>query len=842
MAADTPKITPMMRQYLQVKQDLASDTILLFRMGDFYELFFEDAEKGSEAMGITLTKRAGVPMAGIPYHALKNYLPKIIEQGIKVAIAEQMEDPKQAKGIVKREIVQIITPGTILDSDILAAEQSNFIVGISKRKDDFGIASLDISTGEFKATEVSGIAQLETEINSLNPAEIIIAESLQDFIKIELPNFPTKITITPVDSWIFDLETARDLLHAQFGVASLDGFGCRDFTTGISAAGAILYYAKNNLRCSAEYIKNFATYNSSGFLTLDRISQKNLELVTPIFTDSKKATLISVLDKCLTPMGKRLLREWVLRPLQNCEAINNRLSAVEILFDDQILLTELREILCSVKDLERTISRINVGNANGRDLLSLEQGLSVIPQLKEVIDIVDTGYLAKLNDQLLDVSELSSLIADTIDPECPTTIKDGNIIKTGYNSLLDEFRSAATDGKSWIAKLQAQEQENTGIKNVKVKFNKVFGYFLEVSNSNKDLVPESWIRKQTLVNCERYITPELKEIEDKILGSEDKSKALEYEIFQEIREKVINETAMIQKIAQAIAQIDSLASLAKVALDNDYNKPTVTDDYVLNIVDGRHPVVDALLTEESFVPNDTLLDNDENNMAIITGPNMAGKSTYIRQVALITIMAQMGSFVPAQSAEIGLVDRIFTRIGAADDLSRGQSTFMVEMVETANILNNATDRSLIILDEIGRGTSTFDGLSLAWSIAEYILDEKRSRTLFATHYHELVEMKMIQNGVKNYNVAVSEWNDQIIFLRKIVEGGTDKSYGIQVARLAGLPIPVVERAKEILANLEKKELNPQGQPKIALHAHKTKKRQGRKKHIDERTMLLDFGE
>lgn len=841
MAEKAPKITPMMRQYLQVKQELPEDAILLFRMGDFYELFFEDAVKGSELMEITLTKRAGVPMAGIPYHALKNYLPKIIESGTKVAIAEQVEDPKTAKGIVKREVTQIITPGTILDSNILSAGQSNFIVGIFKKNDNYGIASLDISTGEFKVTECDSRQNFETEINSLNPAECIIPSFLEETIEESKNSLPVKITWTPVDDWTFDQETAEEMLQRQFGVLSLDGFGCRGMKAGISAAGAVLYYATNNLRRNADHIKIITTYSNSAFMSLDRISQRNLELVTPIFTDSKNATLLSVLDKCVTPMGRRLIRDWIIRPLQDKAVINSRLDAVETLFEDQILLTELREILNSVRDLERTVSRLNLGSANARDLMNLQRGLCIIPELKQVLACIDEGLLDSLNKSLIELTEISELIDNAIDIEAPLTIKDGGIIKAGYHELLDELRSAATEGKRWIAELQAAETEKTGIKNLKIKYNKVFGYFLEVSHANKDLVPETWIRKQTLVNAERYITPELKEIEDKILGSEDKSKALEYELFQEVRQKVIAETTTIQSNARAIANIDTLASLAHVALSQNYTRPTVNDGYQIGIVEGRHPVVDALMEEESFVPNDTLLDGDENRLAIITGPNMAGKSTYIRQVALITIMAQIGSFVPAQKAEIGIVDRIFTRIGAADDLSRGQSTFMVEMVETANILNNATERSLIILDEIGRGTSTFDGLSLAWAIAEFILDDKRSRTLFATHYHELVELKMTSNGVQNYNVAVSEWKDQIIFLRKIVPGGTDKSYGIQVARLAGLPLPVVNRAKEILGNLENKELDKTGQPVTAKHHEKAKKATKKKKK-DTQTMLLDFGE
>ena len=829
-----------MRQYLQVKKEIPTDAILLFRMGDFYEIFFDDAVIGSEIMGITLTKRAGVPMAGIPYHALKNYLPKIIARGVKVAIAEQVEDPKQAKGIVRREVTQIITPGTILDAEILAAGQSNFIVAIAAYNGKFGLSSLDISTGEFKTTECMTVSEFEIEMTSLNPAEVIVATSLVDSLQESKENLSNKITWTTVEDWIFDFQTAQDLLLEQFNVLSLDGFGCRGMKLGITAAGAVLYYAKNNLRRTANHVTKLNSYSNETYLTLDRISQRNLELTTPIFTDSKNATLLSVLDKCVTPMGKRMMRDWITRPLQSKTVIDNRLDAVEALFEDQMLLEELREILHAVRDLERTISRVNVGSANARDLVNLQYGLSIVPGLKEVLSCVDTGMLHDIKEEMRDLSALTNRIGTVLDEEAPLTIKDGNIIKSGYNTLLDELRSAATDGKTWLAKLQAKEQENTGIKNLKIKYNKVFGYFLEVSNSNKAFVPETWVRKQTLVNCERYITSDLKEIEDKILGAEDKSKALEYEIFQELRNEVVAETEAIQATAQAIAKIDTLASLSKVALNNNYVRPLITETKTIDILDGRHPVVDALLQEESFIPNDTLLNDKEQQMAIITGPNMAGKSTYIRQVALITIMAQIGSFVSASKAEIGIVDRIFTRIGAADDLSRGQSTFMVEMVETANILNHATDKSLIILDEIGRGTSTFDGLSLAWSIAEFLLEKKKSKTLFATHYHELVELKMTQDGVQNFNVAVSEFEDNIIFLRKIMPGGTNKSYGIQVARLAGIPQEVVDRAKEILENLEGKELNKTGQPKIALHEGKVKTR--KKQKVDDQTMMFDFGE
>lgn len=846
--AEKPKITPAMRQYLQVKQELEDpETLLLFRMGDFYELFFEDAERGSQIMEITLTRRAGIPMSGIPYHALQNYLPKIIEQGVKVAIAEQMEDPSQAKGIVRREVARIITPGTVLDNDLLNSGTSNFIAAIYESKEAYGLACLDISTGEFRGTECPNLQSLESELHRLTPAECVVTADLKNkFISKDYQHrLPAKIIFSTIDAWLFDFETARDLMKSHFKVATLDGFGLRDNDLVTCAAGAALHYASNNLRCNPDHITFFGTYSNQGYVTLDRISQRNLELVTPIFSDSKNSTLLSVLDKTNTPMGKRLIREWITRPLYTREAIEERLDAVETLYQDQILLNEIRETINGIRDLERTISRVSVGSANGRDLLSLSRSLSVIPMLHQIIDTIENPMLLKLRHEMDDLSEMTSLIDEAINEEAPLTVKDGNLIKTGYNDTLDELHRAATDGKQWIAEIQAKEIAATGIKTMKIKYNKVFGYFIEVSHAYKEQVPAHYIRKQTLVNAERYITPDLKEVEDKILGAEDKSKALEYEIFQEIREKVVAETPVIQKIARALAHLDSLCSFAFVSLNQNYVRPKLNKDGILDIQDGRHPVVDALLEDEPFVPNDTLLDCDDNQMAIITGPNMAGKSTYIRQVALITIMAQIGCFVPAREANIGLVDRIFTRIGAADDLARGQSTFMVEMTETANILNHATSRSLIILDEIGRGTSTFDGLSLAWAIAEYLLEDTRARTLFATHYHELTELALTQTNVQNYNVAVREWKDEIIFLRKIIKGGTDKSYGIQVARLAGLPLPVIERAREVLGNLESKELNNIGQPKIATHheqeAAKVRRKRRKEKPVD-RTMLLDFGD
>jgi DNA mismatch repair protein MutS len=816
--SSTAKLTPAMRQYMDAKRDLAEDTILLFRMGDFYELFFDDAKRAAPMMDVVLTQRAGVPMCGVPYHALQGYVARLLEQGAKVAIAEQMEDPKLAKGLVKRAVTQVITPGTVLDDGVLSATKSNFLVSLIAHRERYGVGLLDFSTGDFRVTEIAGLQGLETELHRLQPAECLVPQTqYEKWEKEGFPDGPQRMVWTPIEDWQYDLEVARDGLLRHFEVASLDGFGCRGMDLAASAAGAVLHYAQTNLRRDAAHITSLQTYQTDAGLVLDRISQRNLELVEPIFRDAKNATLLSVLDHTVTPMGSRSLREWILRPLREVGPINERLDVVEALVRDPMLLSELREALGSVRDLERTIVRVNVGSANGRDLVVLRTGLEQIPGLKTILQHLDTTLIARLCEQLVELPEVTELIANAIVEEPPITIKDGGLIREGFHEGLDELRSAATEGKNWIASFQTKEQERTGIKSLKVRFNKVFGYYIEVTRANLDLVPDDYLRKQTLVNAERFITPELKEIEDKVLGSEEKSKALEYELFQEVRGKVVESTALIQGISRALAVIDSLASLSEASSRHDYRRPIVVEEPVLDIRDGRHPVLDANLKDERFVPNDTLLDTFENQLAIITGPNMAGKSTYIRQVALLTIMAQMGCFIPAEAATIGLTDRIFTRVGAADDISRGQSPFMVEMVETANILNNATAQSLIILDEIGRGTSTFDGLSLAWAVAEYLHDTPavKARTLFATHYHELTELQLTKTGVVNYNVAVREYGDKIIFLRKILPGSTDKSYGIHVARLAGLPRDVIRRAGEVLGNLEANELGETGKPKLA---------------------------
>ena len=815
----------MMKQYRQVKSEIPEDAILLFRLGDFYEMFFEDAERAAPIMGVTLTSRGGVPMCGVPFHALETYLPKLLEAGVKVAIAEQVEDPKLAKGIVKREVSRVITPGTVVDPSVLSPGQNNYLAALFIGKKSFGLAVLDISTGDFRVTELESEDELEMELERVEAPECIVPESLykQWESSEDFPDLRGDICWTALDDWIFSKESAEELLKRHFEVLSLDGFGCRDMDSGISAAGAVLYYASENLRQDASHVGTLKTYRTGEFMILDAISRRNLELVDPMPGGGKESTLLYVLDNTATPMGSRMLREWLLRPLFNRDAIIARLDAVSVFKEDPMTLAEVRELIAPVRDIERITARLNIGSANARDMLALADSLAIVPDLKNMLGYYDMPLLCELRNSLGDSKELVDEIRATIAEEPPLTLKDGGIIQSGFNKDLDEFRKAATEGKSWIASLQAQEQEKTGIKALKIRYNKVFGYYIEVSNANKHLVPEDYIRKQTLTNGERYITPELKEVEHKILGAEDKSKALEYTIFQKLRLKALEFTTEIQKTANAMAAVDVILSFAEVARRYNYCRPKITEDERFIVKAGRHPVLDATLTEERFVPNDINFDGEKEYMKMITGPNMAGKSTYIRQVALLALLAQTGSYIPADSAEIGLVDRIFTRVGAADDISRGQSTFMVEMLETANILNHATHRSLVILDEIGRGTSTFDGISIAWAVAEYLLDNSscRARTLFATHYHELTELALTHPGVSNYNVAVKEYGEKIIFLRQIVRGVADKSYGIHVAKLAGLPDQVIARANEILENLEENAIAEAGQPALALHNKST---------------------
>ena len=819
------KLTPMMRQYKNVKSGIPVDALLLFRMGDFYEMFFEDAIRGSRLLDITLTKRQGIPMCGIPHHALNNYLPKIVEEGVKVAIADQVEDPKLAKGIVKREVTRIITPGTVMDSSILSPSQSNYLVAISRKKDCFGIASLDISTGEFQITEVDGFKELENELSRLCAKECVVSESLlsewNENKSKPLSGVP--VVWSSLEDWNFVYETAADFLKSRFGVVSLDGFGCRGLELAVCAAGGVLYYATENLKHKAGHVSSLKTYFTKEYMILDPATRRNLEIAETVRGTSVDTTLLKVLDKTRTPMGSRLLREWLLRPLYDRDSIIGRLNSVDDFKYEPLTLAEIQEVLGVVRDLERIVGRLNVGSANARDLIALCHSLETLPDLKMLLDPYKAVLINELNSEINLFPEITVLINGAIADEPPIMLTDGGIIRDGYNATLDELRQASREGKKWIASLQTKEQERTGIKSLKIRYNKIFGYYIEITKSNLEQVPEDYIRKQTLVNAERFITPELKEVESKVLGADDKSKALEYELFQVVREQCIEHTERIKNTASAIAGIDVLTSLAEAARIYNYKKPTVTNNEIIRIKAGRHPVLDATMKEERFVPNDTLIDSAENKIMIITGPNMAGKSTFIRQVALLVLMAQAGSFIPADEAEIGIVDRIFTRVGAADDLARGQSTFMVEMVETANILTHATDRSLVILDEIGRGTSTFDGLSIAWAVAEYIHDtpECRAKTLFATHYHELTELALTCKGVKNYNVAVREYGDKVVFLRQIIAGAADKSYGIYVAKLAGLPEKVIGRAKEILDNLENNAI-AEGQPTLAVHHKRTR--------------------
>ncbi|MCQ2397260.1 MAG: DNA mismatch repair protein MutS [Lentisphaeria bacterium] len=834
----TGELTPGMRQYMEVKRTLPKDTLLMFRMGDFYEMFFDDAKIAAPLMNVVLTSRAGAPLCGIPYKAVRLYVPKLLSGGYKVALADQLEDARFAKGLVKRDITEVITPGTLMEDTLLDDRRSNYLAAVLPAKNRWGLATLELTIGDFKIAELTPDA-LELELTRLKPSEILAPASYLE--KWQLEGFPKELprnlAWTSLEDWHYDVELARGDLLRHFQVASLDGFGCRGMEIAIGAAGAIFNYACTNLRKDASNITRIASYQPENCLILDRISQRNLELVEPIFNGEKNNTLLSVLDETVTPMGARLLREWILRPLKELKPIEERLSAVEDLHDHPMLLAEVRDILNAIRDLERTVTRLAVGSsASARDLIVLKKGLEMIPGLRTLMNDAQAPLLRSQCEELLELPELVSLIERAIVPEPPATIHDGGIFQEGYNDELDVLRRASTEGKDWIADYQQKEQSRTGIKSLKVRFNKVFGYFIEVSKSFLDQVPPEYMRKQTIVNGERFITAELKEIEDKVLGADEKSQALEYELFQDMRQKVCEHLAAIQQTAKAVAHIDCLEALAQVAAQYHYVRPEMTEEPVLDIKDGRHPVLDARLTDIAFVPNDCFLDTAENQIGLITGPNMAGKSTYIRQVALLVLMAQMGSFIPVRSARIGLADRIFTRVGAADDLSRGQSTFMVEMVETANILNHATSKSLIILDEIGRGTSTFDGLSLAWAIAEFLHDTPaaKARTLFATHYHELTDLALTKNGVKNYNVLVREQGEEIMFLRKIVPGIADKSYGIHVARLAGIPKKIINRAAQVLENLESNEFdeNDRNRPKLA-----ETKRRGRRSPADDPNQL-----
>lgn len=825
-------ITPMMSQYRRIKAELPPGTILFFRLGDFYEMFFEDAVEASRLLDIALTKRQKVPMCGVPHHTYETYLAKLIRAGKKVAICDQVEDPATAQGIVRREVTGILTPGAVLTDQILDRNRNNYLASLYETGGLFGLALLDLSTGAFQAEETLDGETLRDNLLRLAPTECVLpAEAARDptsALRKLLNDLPT-LMVSPHDDWTFEFETAHDTLLRHFQVQSLECFGGEGHPAIIGAAGGLVHYVSNALRRNLAHVRRLCIRNPGDFLVMDEATRCNLDLVvsrsvpsvsSPVSTgrnDGVATTLLGVLDSTKTPMGGRLLREWVLRPLTRLDAIKDRHDAVEAFCKTRELLRDLREALEQVRDMERIMARLGSGAGNARDVRALTQSLAILPVVRELVADSPVRSLAALAQTILPQPELVALVEKAIVEEPPISAKEGGIIRRGYHAELDDLRDAATQGRNWLAEYQAKEQQRTGIKTLKVRHNKIFGYYIEVSKGQAANVPADYARKQTLVNAERFITPELKAYETKIFGAQDRAMALEYDLFLEVRDTIVRSTESIQASAEALAQLDVLAALADRALALRYARPVMTQTSALTIRDGRHPVVEQMPSADRFVPNDTLLDGDENRVIIITGPNMAGKSTYIRQVALIVIMAQMGSFVPAISAEIGIVDRVFTRVGASDDLARGRSTFMVEMQETANILNNATSNSLIVLDEIGRGTSTFDGISIAWAVAEHLHGAVKAKTLFATHFHELTDLAMTLPGVKNYNVLVREQADGVVFIRKIVPGGSDKSYGIQVARLAGLPQEVVDRAREILLNLEEGEFGEAGQPKLARH-------------------------
>ncbi len=848
-------LTPMMQQYQGIRRSLPPDTLLLFRLGDFYEMFFDDAKTAAGLLNVALTKRNQVPMCGVPYHAAEGYIRRLIKAGKRVAICDQIGEPQKGQ-LVQREVTHIVSPGTVADIQMLDAKRNNFLAAIcADPKCGYGFAFIDLTTGDFRLTELADDQQLADELARVQPAEVLVPEDQA----AQFRQIARGLVLR--DGYTFLHDHAQPALREHFKVQSLDGFGCTGMVAAIGAAGAILHYLQQELRRSLGHVTRIVAYRNSEFMTVDAATQANLELVTAR-GGGRDTSLLGTLDRTITPMGARKLRDWILHPLCDLPVLRARQSFIGDLLAEPFLLGNLRETLKGIRDLERTVGRLTQIGGNARDLVILRTSLEQIPPLRNDLETLVRGHLSPSGDaaipgrvgilpagsgilpernlesqetsgkmpdaagkmptppetllrDLHPLPHLVDLLAKAIVEEPPAVTRDGGMFRDGYYAPLDELRSASTEGKQWISQLQQRAIDETGIKSLKIRYTSVFGYFIEVTKSNLGAVPEHWHRKQTVSTGERFITQELKDVEGKILGADERSKAMEIELFTQLRNEVLNDLAALQTTAQAIATLDVLASLAETARLFGYCRPELHDDLQLTITDGRHPVLDQSLVEEKFVPNDVLLDGERNRLLILTGPNMAGKSTYIRQIALLVLMAQIGSWVPAQQADIGLADRIFTRVGANDDLSRGQSTFMVEMNETANICNNATERSLVILDEIGRGTSTFDGLSIAWSVAEYLHDEVKARTLFATHYHELTELEMTRAGVRNYNVAVREWNDQIIFLRKIIPGGADKSYGIQVARLAGLPGSVIARAKEILSNLEQHELNAEGRPTLA---------------------------
>ena len=827
--------TPMMKKYLETKEAY-KDCILFYRLGDFYEMFFDDALTASRELEITLTgKDCGMeeraPMCGVPYHAVDQYINRLIARGYKVAICDQVEDPKLAKGLVKREVTRIVTPGTNLDTDALDSTKNNYLMSIVCLSGSYGIAAADITTGAFYVTEAVEERKVLDEITRCEPAEIVCNMAFQ-MSGIDLTELKDHlhISVFTLEDWYFSDDNCTRALKDHFRIASLSGLGLDGMPCAALAAGSMLQYLQETQKSDLSNLTSLTPYSSSGFMLLDSSTRRNLELCETLREKRKKGSLLWVLDKTRTAMGARMLRSFIEQPLIEKEEIEKRLSAIEELNNNAIVREELREYLGPVYDLERLISKISYKSANPRDLIALGSSLEMVSPVRIILSSLQSPLIRMLTQELDDLEDITDLIRNAICEDPPVLVREGGFIRDGYNDEVDRLRRAKTEGRQWLSTLEAQEREKTGIKNLRIKYNKVFGYYLEVTNSYKDMVPAYYMRKQTLTNAERYITPELKEMEDTILGAEDKLFTLEYNLFCEVREKIADNIVRIQKTARALAGLDVFSSLAYVAERNGYVRPQINQRGIIDIRDGRHPVVERMMEDSLFIPNDTMLDGQKNRICIITGPNMAGKSTYMRQTALIVLMAQIGSFVPAQSAKIGIVDRIFTRVGASDDLASGQSTFMVEMTEVANILRNATRDSLLILDEIGRGTSTFDGLAIAWSVVEYISNTRLigAKTLFATHYHELTELEGKISCVNNYCVAVKEKGDDIVFLRKIVRGGADKSYGIQVAKLAGVPIPVIERAKELLEELSEADIADQVQ-KI----HVSGEKKSRHKKLDQ---------
>ncbi len=819
------KLTPMMQQYTRIKAE-HDDAILLFRMGDFYETFFEDAKVASRVLGLALTTRdkgsaSPVPLAGLPHHALESYLGRLVSAGYKVAICDQIEDPRTAKGLVKRAITEIITPGTILSSSMLDERRSNVLLSVVPHGDVIGFAAVDLSTGEFLASEVAP-DELRREALRADPSEIVVPESMADreplaSLRKDLDSVP----FTAIAEWEFALESAREALTRHFGVANLDGFGLSDMPAGIRAAGAALSYLKDLKRRDLKQLTTIRTSAVSDHMVLDETSQKNLELVEPLEHGLEEATLLAVLDRTVTAMGARMLRNWILYPLMDVAAINARLDSVAAIIDARVKSDRLRDALAEVCDIPRVAGRTAAGQAGPRELIALRRSLETLPVIAAELESIGAPTLLALRNDIPDLSAVAARIAGTLVDDPPASLRKGGVIRAGVSAELDEVHGIAREGKGWISRLQATERERTGIPNLKIAYNKVFGYYIEVTKAHSELVPEHYTRKQTLVNAERYVTPDLKEYESRVLTAEEDMVRLETEIFESLRDEIAEETARLQTAAAALARLDCLLSLASVAVDYRYVRPDIEDSGTLEISGGRHPVVERLLTAESFVPNDASLDVETRQVLLITGPNMAGKSTYLRQIALIVIMSQMGSFVPAASARVGLVDRVFTRVGATDALARGRSTFLVEMSETANILHHATERSLILLDEIGRGTSTFDGLSIAWAVTEYLHNTpgSRAKTLFATHYHELTELADILPRVENVQSLARETGDTVVFLHRIGPGSADQSYGIEVARLAGIPNEVIVRAREVLANLEAAQYTSEAVPRLAEGVH-----------------------